>query len=91
MGRSFSPAKPSIAGSRVSAISTAMATPTAAATPMVLRKGMPATDNPQRAIITVIPANTTAEPEVATACATDSSGSMPSCSWSRCREVMNRA
>ena len=70
---------------------TAMATPTAAATPMMLRKGMPATDRPTSAIITVMPAKTTAEPAVATARATDSSGSMPSRSWSRCREVMNSA
>ena len=72
-------------------MSTAMATPIAAATPIVVRKGMPATARPQRAIITVIPAKTTADPDVATARATDSSGSIPSRSWSRCREVMNRA
>ena len=90
-GRSRSPPKPSRAGSRVNAISTAMATPIAAATPMVVRKGIRATASPHRAMITVRPAKTTADPAVATARAADSSGSIPSRSWSRCREVMNRA
>ena len=79
-GRSFSPAKPSMAGSSVSAMTTAMPTPTEAATPIVVRKGMPATARPLRAIITVRPANTTAEPAVATASATDSSASIPAAS-----------
>ena len=91
LGRSLSPAKPSMAGSSVSAMTTAMPTPTAAATPIVVRNGMPATASPLRAIITVRPANTTAEPAVATASATDSSASIPADSWSRWREVMNRA
>ena len=68
-----------------------MATPIAAATPIVVRKGIPATASPHSAMITVSPAKTTADPAVATARATDSSGSMPSRSWSRCRETMNRA
>ena len=80
LGRSFSPAKPSMAGSRVSAMTTAMPTPTEAATPIVVRKGMPATASPLRAIITVRPANTTADPAVATASATDSSASIPAAS-----------
>ncbi len=50
---------------------------------------MPATNRPTRAIITVSPANTTAEPAVARARAVDSSGSIPLRSWSRCRETMN--
>ena len=70
---------------------TAIATPTAAAMPMIDRNGMPATERPTSAIITVIPANTTAEPAVATARATDSSGSIPAPSWSRWREVMKSA
>ena len=52
---------------------------------------MPATDRPTSAIITVSPAKTTADPAVARARAADSSGSMPSRSWSRCRDVMNSA
>ena len=47
--------------------------------------------SPTRAMITVRPANTTAEPAVPTARAADSSTSMPAASWSRCREMMNRA
>ena len=68
-----------------------MATATAAAMPMVVRNGMPATDRPTSAIITVSPAKTTADPAVARARAADSSGSIPSRNWSRWREVMNRA
>ena len=41
---------------------------------------MPATASPLSAIITVSPANTTAEPAVATASATDSSASIPAAS-----------
>ena len=69
-----------------------MPTPTAAATPMVVRNGMPATDRPDSAIITVSPAKTTAEPAVATASRDRLLGvhaRRPS--WSRCRDVMNSA
>ena len=69
--------KPRIAGVRVTAISTAMSTATAAAIPMVVRKGMPAKPSPTRAISTVIPAKTTAEPAVPVAREADSSGSTP--------------
>ena len=72
-------------------MSTATATAMAAATPMIVRNGMPATARPSSAMITVIAANTTAEPEVATARAADSSGSMPCFSWSWWREMMNSA
>ena len=72
-------------------MSTAMATAIAAATPMTVRKGMPATERPSSAMITVIAANTTAEPDVATARAADSSGSRPCFNWSWCREMMNSA
>ncbi len=68
-----------------------MPTPMAAATPIVVRNGIRATASPHSAMITVSPAKTTAEPAVATARAADSSGAMPSRSWSRCREVMNSA
>ncbi len=90
-GRNLSPPNPSKAGTRVRAMRTATATATAAAMPIVDRNGMPATDNPTSAIITVSPANTTADPAVARARAADSSGSRPSRSWSRWREVMNSA
>ena len=69
------PAKPSSAGVSVIEISTAIATASAAATPIVVRNGMLATLSPSSAMITVIAANTTAEPAVATARAADSSGS----------------
>ncbi len=45
--------------------------------PIVVRNGMFATERPSNAMMTVIPANSTAEPAVATARAVDSSGSTP--------------
>ena len=60
------------------ATSTAIATATEAAIPMVVRNGMPAKESPMRAMSTVTPAKTTAEPAVPVARATDSSGSTPS-------------
>ena len=62
---------------RVTEISTASATATAAAMPMVVRNGMPAKLSPTRAMSTVTPAKTTAEPAVPVARAADSSGSAP--------------
>ena len=62
-----SPAKPSSAGSRVIATSTATATVPAAARPITVRNGMPTTDRPASAMTTVAPAKTTAEPAVPTA------------------------
>ena len=85
----FSPAKPSRAGSRVSAISTEMSTAAAATRPIVRRKGMPTTLRPTSATITVAPANTTALPAVPTAVATDSSIGLPASSWDRCLDKMN--
>ena len=58
---------PRIAGSRVSATSTAMNTVPAAARPMLVRNGMPTTTSADRAMSTVRPAKTTAEPAVPTA------------------------
>ena len=69
--------KPSIAGVRVRATSTAIATATAAAMPIVVRNGMRANDSPIRAMSTVTPAKTTADPAVPVARAADSSGSTP--------------
>ena len=76
------PANPSRAGVRVRATTTAIATATAAAIPIVVRNGMPAKERPMRAMSTVTPAKTTAEPAVPVARAADSSGSMPARTWS---------
>ena len=73
---------PSIAGVRLSATSTAIATATAAAMPIVVRNGMPAKESPMRAMSTVTPANTTADPAVPVARAADSSGATPERTWS---------
>ena len=86
----FSPAKPSRAGSRVSAISTETATAAAATRPIVIRKGMPTTLRPTSATMTVAPANTTELPALPTAVATDSSSGRPASSWDRCLDKMNR-
>ncbi|CPU66567.1 Uncharacterised protein [Mycobacteroides abscessus] len=91
MGRRRSPAKPSMAGSSVIETRTASPTPTAAATPMTVRNGMPATPRPTSAIMTVRPAKMTAEPAVATARAVASSTLRPVASSSRCRDTMNSA
>ena len=77
-GRSLSPMSPMKAGSIVRAMTTARATPMAAKTPMTVRKGMLAMARPMRAMRTVVPANTTADPDVATARAADSCTSKPS-------------
>lgn len=70
--------KPSTAGVRVTAMATAIATATEAAMPIVVRNGMPAKPSPIKAMSTVIPAKTTADPAVPTARDADSSGSTPS-------------
>ena len=69
------PAKPSIAGSSVNAIISAMKTEAAAARPMTVRNGMPTTVSPHSAMITVRAAKTTELQAVPTASRTDSSGS----------------
>ena len=63
----------------------------AANAPITVRNGIPETPSPSRAMNTVNPANTTAEPAIPTARAVDSSAVMPSPSWVRWRERMNRA
>ena len=73
------------------AISTAMATVPAAARPITVRNGMSTTSRPTRAMITVMPAKTTALPAVAMAWAVDSRGVRPSCRPWRWRERMNSA
>ena len=75
-------AKPRNAGVSVTAMSTAIATATDAAMPIVVRNGMFANERPIRAMSTVTPANTTADPAVPLARAADSSGAMPVRTWS---------
>ena len=77
VGRSFSPIRPMSAGNNVIAATMAIATAMAAEAPMTLRKGMPTTKRPSKAMITVRPANTTALPAVPTAVAADSSAPWP--------------
>lgn len=85
------PASDSSAGSSEMAMSTAIATVPAAASPMMVRNGIPTTDRPASAMSTVSPANTTAEPAVPVARPIDSSMAIPARSWFRCRDTMNRA
>ncbi len=85
------PAKPSTAGSSVMAMSTATATVAEAASPIWPRMGMPTTVSPASAMMTVSPANTTAEPAVPTAVAAASSGLAPLSSSERWRDTMNSA
>ncbi len=61
------PANAANAGSRVTAMITAMRTVAAAATAISVRNGMLTTDRPTRATMTVRPAKNTAEPAVPTA------------------------
>ncbi len=86
----FVPAKPSIAGTSVNAISMATATEAAAARPMTVRNGMPTTLSPHSAMITVRAAKTTELPAVPIASGTDSSGVMPVSRLARCRDRTNR-
>ncbi|CAM5553226.1 hypothetical protein SGLAM104S_03167 [Streptomyces glaucescens] len=90
-GASRPPAKPNSAGSRVTATRTAISTVAAALRPITVRKGMRTTASPTSAMITVVPANTTALPAVPTARPADSRGSMPWASWVRCRDSTKRA
>ena len=68
-----------------------MATVTAAAMPMTARNGMPATDSPVSATMTVTPAKTTADPDVALARAAASSAGSPSVRNDLCRDTMKSA
>ena len=80
-----------MAGSSVIAMSTAIVTVPAAARPITVRNGMLTTVRPTRAMTTVMPAKTTAEPAVAVAWAAASAGSSPSPRFWRWRERMNSA
>ena len=71
------PVKPRMAGSKVSAMRTAIATVAAAAMPIWARNGIPTTLSPASAMITVSPAKTTADPAVPAARPAASSGSRP--------------
>lgn len=77
------PTKPSMAGTRVRAMRTAIATVPAAAKPIFDSIGMLTTARPTRAMTTVSPAKTTAEPAVPTARPAASSRSRPSASSAR--------
>ncbi|MNW58093.1 hypothetical protein D3C74_359380 [compost metagenome] len=66
-GLMWSPAAANIAGTRMIAMRTATNTLIAAASPIIVMKGICTTDNPTSAIITVSPANTTEPPAVALA------------------------
>ena len=79
------------AGRSVIAASTAVTTAKAAAYPIEVTRGIPATTRVIRAITTVVPANTIALPEVETAAAIDSSIAMPSFRCVRCRLTRKRA
>ncbi len=85
------PTSARIAGSSVSAQTIAIATIRPVVRPSVVTSGMPATASEQTATTTVLPANRTAPPEVATARATDSPGSIPLESVSRWVVTMNSA
>jgi hypothetical protein len=77
--------KPSSAGTRVSATSTAITTAPAAASPIFASDGIPTTSRPASAITTVVPAKTTAEPAVPTArpAAVSASSCLLRSSWYR--------
>ncbi|GIU98948.1 MAG: hypothetical protein KatS3mg014_0564 [Actinomycetota bacterium] len=75
----------------MSAASTATATAIEATVPIIPMKGIPETQRPQIATITVNPANSTAWPEVAMARPTASSTASPRCRPSRYRVTMNSA
>jgi hypothetical protein len=81
----------SIAGNNVTAASTATTTAIAAINPIMVTSGMFATASDTRAIVTVLPANTTAPPEVAAARAIDSRISRPSSRPRKWRVTMNSA
>ena len=83
--------RPSRAGVRVTATRTATATHTAPTVPITPRNGMPVTLSASSATITVVPANTTALPEVPFASPIDSDSSTPASSCRRCRLRMNSA
>ena len=85
------PTAPNSAGSSVSAAITVNATTTAAATATPYRKLTPSANIPSIAITTIIPANSTARPEVSIASTTASSRLTPRRVACRKRVTMNSA
>jgi hypothetical protein len=85
------PAKPISAGRRVSDPAAMIATVMAHIRPMLVTSGMPAMARPMMAITTVMPAKSTAEPDVAMARPAASSTDCPCVRCSRWRVTMNSA
>jgi hypothetical protein len=85
------PMNPSIAGRRVRAATMVRATPMAAATARPYRKLTPRANMPSSAMHTMIPAKSTARPEVLTALMMDDSTSRPATRPWRWRVTMKRA
>ena len=85
------PTRLSTAGRKVIAVSTATSTASAELYPMAPRMGTRATSRESSAMMTVVPAKTTALPDVAMARATASLTGVPPCSSSRKRNTMKRA
>lgn len=87
--RTLWPAKPSMAGSSVTEISSASRTAPAPVNPITARNGIPVSARPHSATATVRAAKTTELPAVPAARATDSCGAIPAWSWVRCRYTLN--
>ena len=87
----FGPMKPSMPGSNVSAEIIVRSTPMAAATASPYRKLTPSANMPSRAMQTMMPANSTARPDVFTALMIELSIGCPATSPCRCRVTMKRA
>ncbi len=79
-GSTLRPKNPSSAGSRVSEATTVVATLREAATATPYRNDRPSANRPSSAMQTVMPANSTARPEVSSAVTVASSGLAPSSS-----------
>jgi hypothetical protein len=87
----FSPTKPSRAGSRVSDATMVTATTVAAPMASPFTKLMPMMSMPRREMTTVVPAKVTARPAVSMASVVANSPPWPSCRFSRYRVTMNSA
>ena len=85
------PTSPSIAGSSVTAATTATSTAVEVPRAKPCRKLRPISSSPSSEIMTVQPANTTARPAVPIASMVAAWGSRPRCSAARYRVTMNRA
>ena len=88
-GSALRPIRASTAGVRVTEISTATNTHSAAASPIYPRNGIPVTFRASKAIITVTPANTTALPLVPLASAMEARMGIPFIRLERCLLRMN--